>query len=470
MKIDIDYGYLFENGIIAPWYLRDSQIPLYKMLQHENRMVIDCRRRFGKTTVLLVYILEECLKRPGLKVYWGSPELIQTRKIVFPVMDQIYSYSPKHKPKYDHFMGAYVYPNNSKIYLFGAGDSNELDKCRGQEADIIVLDEYGFFKFDPDYILKSVLNPMLLYTNGQLIMSSTPSNDLTHPYFKAVREAQIKGNFFLHTIEDSIRYGDISLEQQQQIIEDCGGVDSEAYQREWLCRVIPPISSLVIPECSQKTNWLLTENDVRNYHNDINYKYYHHYLAMDIGSIDYTCIIYFTYLFDKDVILVEGETVLKNEEVTTKNIAEKIREKKQILWNESSIYRAVADNNNPILLRDLGTTEKIYFNPIKKDSLIAMVNFARLLFQSDRIKISPECSYLVNCLKFGLWNDKRTQFLRSDSLGHLDALASLIYGVRVVDQATNPVPFIEKPNTFYPPNLHKTKKSSTQIFRSVLKL
>lgn len=468
MKIDIDYGYLFENGIIAPWYLRDSQIPLYKMLQQENRMVIDCRRRFGKTTVLLVYILEECVRRPGLKAYWGSPELIQTRKIVFPVIDQIFSYSPKHKPKYDHFMGAYVYPNNSKINLFGAGDSNELDKCRGQEADIIVLDEYGFFKFDPDYILKSVLNPMLLYTNGQLIMSSTPSNDLTHPYFKAVREAQIKGNFFLHTIEDSIRYGDISLQQQQQIIEDCGGVDSEAYQREWLCRVIPPISSLVIPECSQKTNWLASLEEIESIHKDLNYRYYHRYMSMDIGSRDYTCILYYTYIFDKDIIFIEGETVLKNEEVTTRNIAAKIKEKQKQLWGECRIHRAVADNNNPILLRDLANTENVYFAPIHKDSLVAMVNSARLHFQSDRIKIDPDCTYLVDCLKYGLWNEKRTEFLRSDSLGHLDALASLIYGVRIVDQSTNPIPVRHDANTWYPQD--QSTPNTTQLFKSILKI
>ena len=311
--------------------------------------------------------------------------------------------------------------------------------------------------------------PMLLTTRGQIIISSTPSKDLTHPYFTQIREAQIKGEFFTHTIEDSIRWGDMTKQEQKQIIEDCGGVDSESYQREWLCKVVPPISSLVIPEASQKDNWLLSEAEIKKFKDDINYKYYHRYLAMDIGSVDYTCILYFTYLFDKDLIFIEGETVLKNEEVTTRNIAEKIREKKKLLWQDCEIYRAVADNNNPILLRDLANTEKIYFSSIKKDSLVAMVNSARLSFQADRIKINPNCSYLVNCLKFGLWNDKRTEFLRSDALGHLDALASLIYGIRVVDKSTNPVPFIEKSNMFYPQNTQQGNES-IQFFKSVLKL
>lgn len=468
MNKSVDYNYLYKNGIIGAWYLRASQIPLYNLIQSKKRIVCSCRRRFGKTTAIVIALIEKCLDKKELKVYYGSPQLNQTRAILSQVIDHIYIYAPHLKPKYNTQDGCYVFSNGSKIFLFGAKDTSELDKCRGQEADILVLDEYAHFRYRPEYILKEVLLPMLLTTHGQLIISSTPSKDLTHPYFEAIREAKIKNEFFTHTIEDSVKCGDITPKQQAQIIEDCGGIDSESYQREWLCRVVPPISSLIIPEASQKDNWILTEDDVIKFKTDINYKYFHRYLAMDIGSVDYTCILYYTYLFDKDLIFIEGETVLKNEEVTTKNIAEKIREKKKILWEDGQIYKAVADNNNQILLRDLANTEKIYFAPIKKDSLIAMVNSARLKFQSDRIKINPNCSYLIDCLKYGLWNDKRTEFLRSDSLGHLDALASLIYGIRVVDQTTNPIPLREDSNTFYPPI--QQVNNTTQFFKSVLKL
>lgn len=466
----VDYNYLYKNGIIGAWYLRDSQIPLYNLIQTKKRIVCSCRRRFGKTTAILIAILEKCLNQKGLRVYYGAPQLKQAKDILGQVMDHIYINAPDLKPKFREQDSCYMFDNGSKISLFGAKDSKELDKCRGQEADILVLDEYAHFKYDAEYMRKEVLLPMLLTTHGQLIISSTPSNDLTHPYFNAIREAQIKDEFFTHTIEDSIRCGDITEAEHNQIIEDCGGIDSESYQREWLCKVVPPISSLVIPEASQKNNWILTPEEVIDIKSDVNYKYYHRYLSMDIGAVDFTCVLYYTYIFPRDLIFVEGETVLKNEEVTTRNIAEKIREKMKLLWGEySKIYRAVADNNNLILLRDLANLEKIYFNTIKKDSLVAMVNFARLVFQSDRIKISPDCSYLINCLKFGLWNEKRTEFLRSSSLGHLDGLASFNYGVRSIDPRTNPIPRIEKSNVFYPMT-QDTPKRSTQIFKSALKL
>ena len=97
-----------------------------------------------------------------------------------------------------------------------------------------------------------------------------------------------------------------------------------------------------------------------------------------------------------------------------------------------------------------------------------MVNSARLKFQSERIKIDPDCTYLVDCLKYGLWNEKRTEFLRSDSLGHLDALASLIYGVRIVDQSTNPIPVRHDPNKWYPQE--QSTPNTTQLFKSILKI
>ena len=466
---NIDYNFLYSQGLIGCWYLRPSQLPLYNLILSKKRIVCSCRRRFGKTTAIVIALIEKCLAQENLKVYYGSPQLNQSRAILSQVLDHVYVYAPLLKPKYSTQDGCYFFPNGSKIFLFGAKDTSELDKCRGQEADILVLDEYAHFRYRPDYILKEVLLPMLLTTHGQLIISSTPSKDLTHPYFQLIRDAQIKNEFFTHTIEDSVRCGDITEAQHRQIIEDCGGIDSESYQREWLCKVVPPVSSLIIPEASQSTDWLLSEDEYSSYRSMLNYKYYHRYMSMDIGSVDYTCILYFTYIFDKDIVLIEDETVLKNEAVTTRNIAEKIKEKTSVLWNSNKIHYAVADNNNLILLRDLANTEGINFYPVKKDSLTAMVNLARLHFQSSRIKITPKCSYLIDCLRFGLWNDKRSEFLRSDSLGHLDALASLIYGLRVIDTVSNPVPPPRGQNIWNPVEA-KNQNKNHEIFKNVFKL
>ena len=172
----IDYQYLYRQGIIGAWYLRLSQLPLYRMIKSKKRRIVcSCRRRFGKTTAIVISLIERCLVSEKLKVYYGSPQLNQTRAILSQVMDHIYIYAPNLKPKYNTQEGCYVFENGSKIFLFGAKDTSELDKCRGQEADILVLDEYAHFKYRPEYILKEVLLPMLLTTRGKLVISSTPS-------------------------------------------------------------------------------------------------------------------------------------------------------------------------------------------------------------------------------------------------------------------------------------------------------
>jgi hypothetical protein len=104
------------------------------------------------------------------------------------------------------------------------------------------------------------------------------------------------------------------------------------------------------------------------------------------------------------------------------------------------VYRRVADNDNQILLQDLGTTEGLWFIPTTKDALEAMVNHLRLMFQDNRIVIHPRCKLLILTLGSALWNKRRDAFERSEATGHADALAALVYLARNLDRHTNPFP------------------------------
>jgi hypothetical protein len=78
--------------------------------------------------------------------------------------------------------------------------------------------------------------------------------------------------------------------------------------------------------------------------------------------------------------------------------------------------------------------------PTNKDTLEAMINEVRILVQNKRIVISPKCVKLIGCLKYGVWNTKKSQFARSATYGHFDHLAALIYLVRNLAVHTNPIP------------------------------
>jgi hypothetical protein len=67
------------------------------------------------------------------------------------------------------------------------------------------------------------------------------------------------------------------------------------------------------------------------------------------------------------------------------------------------------------------------------------INSIRLGLQNGKIEIDPSCVLLIQTLKTGMLTPKRTDFMRTDSLGHMDAAAALIYGYRHRDQS-NPFP------------------------------
>ena len=69
-----------------------------------------------------------------------------------------------------------------------------------------------------------------------------------------------------------------------------------------------------------------------------------------------------------------------------------------------------------------------------------MVNNLRVWFANGRIEIDDSCTLLIDSLKYGLWNEKRTEFASSKVLGHYDAVAALMYLVRNIDESTNPIP------------------------------
>lgn len=163
----------FANGIIAPWYLRDDQLPLYTMLQQKKKLVVNTRRRWGKSTTVFTYIFERC-HHEKIIVRAGGVTQKAFRDIFSTIMDSVYEKAPTMAPKYDHDEGCYKYPNGSKIFLFGMADKAEADKGRGALAHIIYCDEYGFWAYKAKYMLTSVLSPQVDTTDGQIIITSTP--------------------------------------------------------------------------------------------------------------------------------------------------------------------------------------------------------------------------------------------------------------------------------------------------------
>ena len=183
------------------------------------------------------------------------------------------------------------------------------------------------------------------------------------------------------------------------------------------------------------------------------FQFYQTYVAMYIGGRDKTAILFAYYDFLRAKLVIERELIIEGPQTTTDAIQQKVKAMEKDIWEQKSVWLRVADNNNVIFLQDLQLLHDLSFAPTGKDNLQAMVNYLQFWLSQDKIEINPACKETIACCKFGVWDDKRKEFARSNNYGHFDALASLIYLVRNIDVVTNPIPdnFEMLPTEFFIP-------------------
>ena len=76
---------------------------------------------------------------------------------------------------------------------------------------------------------------------------------------------------------------------------------------------------------------------------------------------------------------------------------------------------------------------------MKHDKDVTMSG-VRTAINSGKIMIDPKCERLIYQLENGVWNDKRTDWVRSEELGHCDGISALAYFNRCAKWRRNPFP------------------------------
>jgi hypothetical protein len=75
--------------------------------------------------------------------------------------------------------------------------------------------------------------------------------------------------------------------------------------------------------------------------------------------------------------------------------------------------------------------------PPIKDDWKAGINYVNVRFSLDKCFINPRCRFTIMSLESGVFNKHKTDFERTMTLGHCDAIAALMYGLRTRD-GSNP--------------------------------
>lgn len=436
---------LWRRGSLS-WKLDLAQKELYNIF-YTSKFKISTwllSRRAGKTYLLCVLALEQCIRKPNSIVKFVSPTKKQVHDNVRPNFRRILEDCPDDiKPEFKTKDYIYYFPNGSEIQLAGS-DSGHAEKLRGSDSDLFFIDEAGTCS-DLDNIIKSILLPTTLITKGRGILASTPPSLSEHDFLQYIEDAQSKGSLIKKTIDDNPR---ITAEQRAEMIEELGGVDSEETRRELFCEIIKNARTSVVPEFDTKLEKEIVKEWPRP-------PYFDSYESMDIGGKDWTAILYAYYDFRANKIIIEDETILdfQQQGINTKKLVEEVNKKEKELWINPITkeyrrpYLRVSDTDY-IFINEIANQSKILFKQeewinfqiAKKDNLEAAINNVRVMLSSKKIIINPRCVTLIRHLNNVKWNKNKDKFSKSSDGSHYDAFAALVYLIRHVEFRKNPYP------------------------------
>lgn len=433
---------LWRRGNLS-WKLGEHQKSLYDLYKttSEKINVWLCSRRFGKSHTLCVLAIEECLKNPHTIVKFVAPAKTQLMSYIEELMVPILSDCPDDlKPEFISKNYTFVFNNGSKIQLAGSNNKH-AEKLRGGAAKLCIVDEAGTCT-SLDYLVRSILRPTTLTTNGKIILASTPPPDEEHDFYKFVEEAEAKNTLVRKTIFDNQL---LTPEQLKKEIEDAGGEHTEYFRREYLCHLIKDSSTTIIPEFNDDLAKAIVKEWPRP-------PFYDCYVSMDLGgATDLTVVLFSYYDFRANKIIIEDELViLAQEQDYVPKLIEGIIKKEKELWTNpitgevKTPYMRISDINfiatSEIYRQSTSVGYPLNFISAKKDDRDTAINNLRVLLSSGKIIINPKCTTLIRHLKNGKWKPNKKDFARSPDNGHYDAIPAAYYLTRHIVFNRNPYP------------------------------
>ncbi|NJO18762.1 MAG: hypothetical protein HC838_00050 [Spirulinaceae cyanobacterium RM2_2_10] len=422
-----DLGYLLHAG--------QRKLDLAFEQSTGQLFVANIARQFGKSFWAVSKAVALAMRKPKARIKYGTAFQTDLTEFILPTFDAVLSDCPANlKPRYKVQGSKFVFPNGSEIKLVGL-DKNP-NSVRGNVIDLIVIDEAGFVE-KLEYIYKSIIIPATLHRpDCRIIFVSTPPTTPAHAFNDFIQMAEVNGAYVMLTINDNPL---ITEEDVERMAREMGGRHSTTFRRECLCELVLDEDLALCKEWNDKY--------VQEPPKDQFYRYYHKYSAMDMGRKDHTALVFGYYDFKRATLFIEDDLTMHGPDWTSITLTQEVNSKEKELWGDADWkgkpfkpFRRIADNNNPHLIVDLSSIHNLHFSETDKESLEAMVNEIRLMVSQGRIIVSPKAKMVIGCLKYGIWDKNRKEFSRNKIYGHFDHFAALMYLVRNLSKATNPIP------------------------------
>lgn len=451
------------------WLLDSNQQGIVALLDASTggRWVLECSRRLGKTHILAWLALRELHRNPRARIVYCGPTLKAVQELLLPALEVLCADAPPEwRPRYDVQRGHIRFDSvPGHIHVFGCDDKAAADRGRGPSADLVLIDEAGFIRI-LGYAMRDVLRPQTLTTGARMVIASSPAAEPGHEFTRIAEAAERTGNYVHRTIHDNPR---LTAERIAEFIsEDANdeGMTPEEYQqtdtfqREYMARRVVDRTLVGVPEWADVAQALTVERERP--------EYWDAYVGLDYGGADPHAAL-FAYLdFERGVLVVEDELLLREGE-NTAELADAIRGRERQTWGvgcwEGTLrglldeeerqavvmpgyegrvppqpYLRVADHDVQ-LTRDLAELHGIAFAPALKTDKKHAVDRLRVMLRQGKIEVHPRCRNLDRHLRQTVWaNEKRREWRRTNGGEHGDLVDVLLYLSRAVDWTRNPWP------------------------------
>lgn len=413
--------YLWQLGELS-YKFDQLQIGIYQTVcaayPRAKQICILSSRQIGKSFWVLAFALEYLIKNPGSIVRILAPTKVKAHELVEDNLLRIMEDCPPNFIQKQKTQLRWNIRSNGSSLRIGPLESAHVDTNRSGNAKLVIYEECGFVSADEfNYARQSVIGPQLLRSNGHEIFVTSPSRDPEHPLHNIVLpECDILGTLFRYTVYDS---PSLTSDQIEEAARRSGGIDSEDFQREYLAKIIRSASLMVIPKIDEKLTFIEFDVDSTQRHRVI--------CVGDWGGVkDMTVFLILFYEPNTDLTYVVEELVFPSNTVTD-TIAEGLQE-----WiDRYGLEQIWADVPGQLSI-DLGAMFQLKIGIPPKNDWLAAVNTMAARFALNKMRINkPLCPFLYKSILGGIFNKHRTDFERSSSLGHCDALAAMMYGIRV---------------------------------------
>ena len=473
---------------------------------YDNLWVDECGRRHGKTVKWLITDVEEMIRRPGCRGLIATPMQKSIGGIIVPLTKVIFKDAPPgYFPKYvgskdaDH-QALYIEATDSLCKLVGL--DKHPDATRGQFLDFCHVTEAAFVKGLYELVTGVIMPQFRFRPWAWLAMESSTAKAPDCDFNREFREdAKLRGTYRLHPITDNTSLTEVEIDKEER---RSGGKHSAQCRRELYCEEVRDEEEMIVPEFDAPT----TERPFTAHVVDpalwTTPQFALGHVGYDPGTTDPhgQVGLYFDWLLQCIVVqwswaksnASTGEVVRVTQDFEQESWGTKHREPgerkrelsirdaittghgkvweapKQALtyWDEGDYslkpnpYSRISDIDNQFVL-DLNVDHGMGLRKAEKGpgSKEADTEHLRTLFAARPVKIvilkNGHTDKLIEQLRSGMWNTDenghRTDWQRTKTLGHCDAIAALKYVVRDVKWTRNPNPpaHVLDPNT---PDMH----------------